>query len=257
MASFPVRLEQSAPPPVAYFESLFDSFRKEVRDNDMNQPEVTKPTLPCSTQAPPPNPSPPPSQPPASTSTLPPNQNIVTCLECDPQTEALQSLSSVSPTLSKEMDKVISEEYDRKLGEKQRNLVIQVPPPTTPPPNSPPKTPATLKSLHRTSSSTRSSSTSTLTALTSRTSLTLESVLLKISQNDSLYTRRLKNQNDSVSRRLRELIYECVGEFSKAHNRSLDRADYLSSRVVKSVKSKEQDLAWSIFGCRLEHEARK
>ncbi|GMH73152.1 hypothetical protein TL16_g06107 [Triparma laevis f. inornata] len=161
---------------------------------------------------------------------MPPNQNIVTCLECDPQTEALQSLSSVSPTLSKEMDKVISKEYDRKL--------------------------ATLKSLHRTSSSTRSSSTSTLTALTSRTSLTLESVLLKISQNDSLYTRRLKNQNDSVSRRLRELIYECVGEFSKAHNRSLDRADYLSSRVVKSVKSKEQDLAWSIFGCRLEHEAR-
>lgn len=145
MASFPVRLEQSAPPPVAYFESLFDSFRKEVRDNDMNQPEVTKPTLPCSTQAPPPNPSPPPSQPPASTSTLPPNQNIVTCLECDPQTEALQSLSSVSPTLSKEMDKVISEEYDRKLGEKQRNLVIQVPPPTTPPPNSPPPNPSNPK----------------------------------------------------------------------------------------------------------------
>ncbi|GMI12328.1 hypothetical protein TrVE_jg7506 [Triparma verrucosa] len=203
--SSPIRLE-SAAPPTAYFESLFESFRKSVRDNDINLPE-----------------------PPAPTSKLPPN-SVVTCLECDPQTEVLQSLSLVSPQLGEEMDKVIAAEYDRKL--------------------------ATLRSLHRTSSSTRSSNVSTLTALTSRTALTLESVLLKISQNDSLYTRRLKNQKDSVSRRLRELIYECVGEFSKAHNRSLDRADYLSSRVVKSVKSKELDLAWSIFGCRLEHEAR-
>ena len=39
--SSPVRLE-SAAPPTAYFESLFESFRKSIRDNDINLPEVNQ-----------------------------------------------------------------------------------------------------------------------------------------------------------------------------------------------------------------------
>lgn len=66
----------------------------------------------------------------------------------------------------------------------------------------------------------------------------LESTLLSANAQDALYARKLAIQERSVRRRLRELVYECVGEFEKGRLRGERRGEFLERSVGKLVVAK-------------------
>jgi hypothetical protein len=55
---------------------------------------------------------------------------------------------------------------------------------------------------------------------------------------DSLYKRKVSIQANGVERRLRELIFECVGEFEKGRIRGVRRSEYLDETVNKELNEK-------------------
>jgi hypothetical protein len=103
---------------------------------------------------------------------------------------------------------------------------------------------ATLRSLQR------SSTTSSLQSLETRCKLTqagLSAPLLTHLLTASLYERKLTVQRSGVESRLRELIYECVGEFTKSRERAVRRAAYLDKTVKKDRSMAVERLRWLRF----------
>jgi hypothetical protein len=52
---------------------------------------------------------------------------------------------------------------------------------------------------------------------------------------EALFGKRLEYQSRNATRRLQELIYECVGEYDKTHRRALGRAGFLDSDSENQV----------------------
>ena len=52
--------------------------------------------------------------------------------------------------------------------------------------------------------------------------------------------------------RLKELIYECIGEFEKGRLRGISRSSYLDDTVKEELKNKLEQLRWKRFTMRLQ-----
>jgi hypothetical protein len=71
---------------------------------------------------------------------------------------------------------------------------------------------------------------------------------------DALFTRRLEGQFASASRRLQELVFECVGEYEKARRRAIGRSSHLRSDFNEQRRQADTSLRWQRFSLRLTQD---
>ena len=73
-------------------------------------------------------------------------------------------------------------------------------------------------------------------------------------QRDALYSKRLDYQLSSATRRLQELVLECVGEYEKTRRRAVGRSQFLRTDCEEQMRQVEASLAWSRFAARLSED---
>mmetsp|Transcript_45009 Transcript_45009/g.57623 ORF Transcript_45009/g.57623 Transcript_45009/m.57623 type:complete len:421 (-) Transcript_45009:1240-2502(-) len=71
---------------------------------------------------------------------------------------------------------------------------------------------------------------------------------------DLEYELRLNSNMETSDRRLQELIFECLGEYEKAHGRAARRSTHLSSSIDKKLGMRDDDHQWSFFLSKIEDD---